>query len=498
MFLLPSFPALWLTTACTTGPVLILTDVGNPDDTDTIPSHHLDSGSDSHPTETGTGDDDTGGDPPPQSSLIAFEDGSPPTNVLMISIDTLRTDFLGRYAMVDDALHNRSPTLDRLLEEGVALDRHRSCSNWTYHSMICALSGRDAIDAGYIPHSSTHGIDLRPLPSKIPILPDFMTAAGYQTALLSTNAWLNSDFNIATRYDHFIVDYGLTAQETFDASMDLLETLKASGSPWLLHVHTLEPHTPYASPEEYILDSELEVLGYSLRTNDGVAHLVERYGGLTEYEQGLMRDYAKQLYSADVAYTDVALGQFLDTLDAAGDLDDTLVVIFSDHGEQLWQRGQLAHGHELHSEEADALGLFWAKDILPAAVSFPTTHRDLLPTLFDVLGIAGAESGWGRVLELDEEDAPVFSTHLIDEFTLQSVDVGMQRLVFRWDGTLEFFELITDPHERRGEFPPDNTDVATLWQILLPEVQELDAYFPYVSPVFPEDLVTTPPVAQSP
>ncbi|GEM_PF-5728158 len=60
----------------------------------------------------------------------------------MISLDTVRED------QVDP---NRTPFLAGLLDAGVALDDHRACSNWTWHSGLCALSGESAIDAGWLP-----------------------------------------------------------------------------------------------------------------------------------------------------------------------------------------------------------------------------------------------------------------------------------------------------------------------------------------------------------
>lgn len=68
-------------------------------------------------------------------SALAFL-GAPPRHLLMISIDTLRRDQLTRYGG-----HGNMPFLDGLLDEGVALDDHVACSNWTLHSTVCAMTG---------------------------------------------------------------------------------------------------------------------------------------------------------------------------------------------------------------------------------------------------------------------------------------------------------------------------------------------------------------------
>ena len=80
-----------------------------------------------------------GGRDGPAGPLIDFG-GKKPKNVLMISIDTLRRDRVGRYGK-----NGNTPFMDRLLGEGVALDNHRSCSDWTYPSILCALTGVDSV-----------------------------------------------------------------------------------------------------------------------------------------------------------------------------------------------------------------------------------------------------------------------------------------------------------------------------------------------------------------
>jgi hypothetical protein len=79
---------------------------------------------------------DSGRSPPPQRDLI------------MISIDTLRRDSVGRYDGSD-----RTPFLDSLLAQGLTLDAHHACSNWTYGSILCGLGGADGVDVGWVPYA---------------------------------------------------------------------------------------------------------------------------------------------------------------------------------------------------------------------------------------------------------------------------------------------------------------------------------------------------------
>ena len=67
--------------------------------------------------------------------IVTFE-GTPPTNVLLVSLDTLRRDRVGRYGGGAN-----TPFLDALFDRSIVLDNHRSCSDWTAPSMTCALTG---------------------------------------------------------------------------------------------------------------------------------------------------------------------------------------------------------------------------------------------------------------------------------------------------------------------------------------------------------------------
>ena len=70
---------------------------------------------------------------------------------MLISIDTLRLDHVGRF---DPLSRELTPFLDALMAEGQVAERHRSCSNWTYPAMSCGLSGRTVMELGGFPELS--------------------------------------------------------------------------------------------------------------------------------------------------------------------------------------------------------------------------------------------------------------------------------------------------------------------------------------------------------
>ena len=75
--------------------------------------------------------------------------GPLPQNVLVLTLDTVRKDYLGRYGD-----HQDTPWLDAVMDESVVLEDHRSCSNWTVPAVICLYAGQSPVDLGFEPISS--------------------------------------------------------------------------------------------------------------------------------------------------------------------------------------------------------------------------------------------------------------------------------------------------------------------------------------------------------
>ena len=69
-----------------------------------------------------------------------------PKNLLVISLDTYRKDHMARYGDT----RNLTPFLDSIAANGLALDNHQSCSNWTYPGVVCAMDGRSPLEYGFV------------------------------------------------------------------------------------------------------------------------------------------------------------------------------------------------------------------------------------------------------------------------------------------------------------------------------------------------------------
>lgn len=394
-------------------------------------------------------------------------------NLLMIAIDTLRRDHVSRY---DPAGRDLTPFLDARMAEGVVADRHRSCSNWTFPAVACALSGRPEVELGQVPRLL--GLVER-WDDGITFLPDALEAAGFETTFTSGNGYLLPELGLTEPYDRAtFVDHGV-AQALIDASLpDHAAALAAHPEArWAWHLHLMEPHTPYAPPAAYREgEAALDPVPYDLDATEGHYTATEDlWPAMTPDEQALLAAHLAVRYEGEVRWLDDQLRALWTELDGRGWLDDTLVVVWSDHGEQFWEHGHQAHGYQLLPEENDAIFFTWTRGGAPDAVSLPTSHVDVLPTTLAGLGLAVPPEVAGLPLAEVRADRPTFAATRGRAGTMQAVDRHQKRLVVHWSGQASWFDLAADPGATVDRFDPSDPEVQAAWALLAPVVRAADA-----------------------
>lgn len=166
-------------------------------------------------------------------SVLRDRDG-PARHVVMLSIDTLRRDAVTPAS---------APFLTGLAARGLSLERHRSCSNWTVASMMCALSGRSTVDLGF------HPMTLDPLPDALEFLPDLLRDRGYAGRMVTGNELLVAENRLTDGYDEVVLAKSQPASVIVDRGLELLDGLRSGDAPWVLHLHFMDPHAPYDPPD---------------------------------------------------------------------------------------------------------------------------------------------------------------------------------------------------------------------------------------------------------
>lgn len=319
-------------------------------------------------------------------------------NLIMIALDTLRTDHLGCYGY----RRGTSPALDLFAEQGVLFERYFATTVPTQPSFTTVFTGMDAFGHQVVNSRGDHE------PSReIPMLAEVLRDAGYQTSAVDTMCqWMSRGFDRyvgAQVYDFYKEPEeldettGLLRREKhFGAAMTrtALESLDSLSSerPFFFFCHYWDPHQPYAPPSPY---RELYYKGdprdprhTSMRKPFA---LQAKRPWLTRFMDESVTDaeYWVAQYDAEINYVDDQVRALLEAVKQKGLWDDTLVVILADHGEILNE----------HSGEFDHEGLYDANVHVPLLMRLPgdkfagkrveamTSNLDVMPTILELLGI---------------------------------------------------------------------------------------------------------------
>ncbi len=426
-----------------------------------------------------------------QAALVF--DGPPPRNLLIISVDTLRRDHVGRW---DPSGRSDTPFLDGLLAEGVPLEDLRSCSNWTESSFLCLYTGQSTVDLGFEP--LTHDNRAPPPPKTVDSLATWLHDLGYRTVLVSGSPFL-SEGAILGRAGWDVADYlardelGQWATASDIAAQAVLRGVELmrdpKDSPFLLHVHFMDPHSPYEVPADQLEGVDgLDPLPNDYDMSDvlSIQQFQADFAKMTPEQRDNALAWLDAYYRGDVRLFDEGLAELWAALDAMGALDDTLVLFYSDHGEQFYEHGGWLHGQALFNEEGLTLGGFWARNLQPRAWTGAASHQDIVPTIFKALGLPAQPSWTGLPIDEVPADRPRFAfRYEYPKSPVSGVDVGGFHLHYDWGGQKMMFDNVADPAEATNIYDPKDPRVAELWDLLLPEIDRVLTYLDFLEPVDP-------------
>jgi arylsulfatase A-like enzyme len=415
----------------------------------------------------------------PTDTYPVFRDRVP-RNLLFLSIDTLRRDVMRRYQHLGDL----TPFLDGIAATGVALDDHTQCSNWTFHSTTCTLLGRSNIENGFVPRLAKNARES--VPPGTQLLAGYLADAGYHSILVSPNGWLSQEWGNAQGYTEFAVPPGTGTQAVYAEGVGRLEKAIDQGADrWFMHLHVLEPHAGYNPPDEYIPDG-LPPVPADLTIKDDHYDLRDDYAALDPVTQQNVAIHLRGLYDGEVRWLDDQLRGVFEDLGTRGLLADTLVVIWTDHGEAFWEHGRNTHAYDLYREENDAIALFWAPNIEADAWTGPTTATDIVPTVLQLFDVPIPDEVTGTPLGEAAEDRARFAFSVARHGAVQSVIKDNWKMVFRWSGRAELYDLDADPDEQTDLYAPDHPMVPELWALLRPVSETAEPLVPEWPLTWPE------------
>jgi len=419
--------------------------------------------------------------------------GPHPRNVIIISVDTLRTDHVNWFGYPTRVT---TPTIDGFFENGLSFSNHYSCSSWTFPSMLCALTGMDQQALGFWPNNSTAGGNPGAAPRSIDFLAEHFDDRGYHTMLSSGSGFLGgAESDTSQGFDVGSGTFDVPTPTLIEDGLRYLSNHldEDPDVPWMLHLHLMDPHAPYTVPQEYLGElKDLPELENDLSTEEGVTSLWARFAGLGESAQAIALQHLLIHYDASIRYSDDQLALFLADVDKLGALDDTLIVFFVDHGEEFFEHENFNHGYTAFEEVTRApLAFYLPGNLEPHSLESLTTHEDLVPTLFTIMGWELEDSFTGAAAGTVERDA-LFNLSWREDKTIQSVTDGQEKLIYRWGETVTvgggesgvtlgpetqklMYDMPADRLEQDNLYDSEDPRVQRLWEELLPVVEALDA-----------------------
>jgi arylsulfatase A-like enzyme len=432
-------------------------------------------------TETGeTGETNTTDVP------VLHLSGDAPSNLLIVSVDTLRADFT--YGGISD--HN-TPFLQQLMTDSLVLEEHVSCANWTVASLYCMLTGRTTEQIGVHPLSNK----MLRMPGREVTMAELFQQAGHTTSLISANPLFTESLGLTQGFDVVQVGAAVPADTLTTMGIELIEQQMATtdGNGWFTQIHYYDPHGGYNPPAEYLGDtSDLASIPYDITTNDGLRMLRADEAGFSREDILLIREHLTRYYGGEVRFLDHELSRLFEVLDSMGALDDTLVLFVSDHGEQLLEHGAAEHLRNLFREEIHVPAFFWMKDQRLARGAWPevTSHQDLLPSVLNLFDIVSDDIEFdGAVVGEASSDRVTVSIHGVAQGSAVLGRLGQHELIYRWDGGLELYDLNSDPEELVNLYQPQDLSIVDqIWPHVestanaISEIAKLDP--PVVPPVY--------------
>lgn len=377
---------------------------------------------------------------PRTSALGPGDQPAEPWNVLLVSLDTTRPDYLsgalpdGRSAPVP------TPALERVRGGGFVFSSMISPTPITLPSHASLLTGTNPYRHG-VRENTEYA-----LPEAAVSLAELLADRGYRTQAFVSAFVMDARFGLAQGFSGYVDDLaapglpagtaeipgGVTAgraAEFIAAHAEARRTGRES-RPFFLFVHFFDAHAPYAPPSPY------------------------------------RERHASDPYAGEIAYQDACLGIVLDRLEAAGEARRTLVWVVSDHGESLGAHGEDTHSLFIYDVTQRAVSVLrlppsdsrFLRGDPRLVVSDATGLVDVAPTLLDVLGLpvpAGLDGSSTRSLLEGGVDSDRFvycETYSPYIAYRWSPLVGVRSATWKYIRAPhpELYDLVADPGEERN------------------------------------------------
>lgn len=312
-------------------------------------------------------------------------------NIVLFGIDSLRADHMSSYG------YHRltTPYIDRFAQDGALFERTYSAHIPTTSAYASMLTGMDCFGTQVV--ALRHKGGLRP---EVKTLAEILRDFGYNTTCVGFSG------NPSSRGFDTYLDYAgwgswnegrsPKAQNLNDVTIPELERLAAEDAPFFLFLRHMDPHAPYLPPAPY---ERMFYHGDETDPNNKSMEPVMNFKPFRDFFASWMppgisdKDYVIAQYDGAIAYMDACIQTIFTALEAQDILDDTIVIINGDHGETLYDHECWFDHHGMYDNVLHVPLIIRYPAKVPAGVRVGgfNQHKDLVPTLMDLLEVSADE-----------------------------------------------------------------------------------------------------------
>ncbi len=384
--------------------------------------------------------------------LCGCRRGGKKPNIILISIDALRADYLGCYGYPKPV----SPNIDAFAADAALFEECYSHAPDTRLSFATIFSG-------YHPFETKVNRSMK-LPSGVDTLAEKLKRHGYATMAVMSNFVMYKGQGYEQGFDiyddemdrieptRFWPDRG--ADKTADRAIEVIDGIEKK--PFFLWVHFQDPHGPYTPPLDYYQMFE------QFKTRDvPLNESLSGVGGIPSYQQLNKNSnyyFYRAAYEGESRFADDHVKRLLDKLKAMGIYEDSLIILTSDHGEGMGEHDYyFAHGETLYKELVHVPLLVRYGERFSGRRSEPVGLIDLMPTILEFAGLKPDSKMRGaNLVEVQPADRTLYmemQSPLIEDGTKAAVVRNNRKLIYSFKSEqYELYDLAKDPCELTNLF----------------------------------------------
>ncbi len=408
---------------------------------------------------------------------------SPARHVIIISLDTTRPDHIGCYGNPWIS----TPYLDRLAAESILFTQYMTVVPTT-------LPSHTSLFTGTFPHNHGNPQNGYMVNNKNVMLTEILKSTGFQTLGFIGSFALDSRFDFAQGFDHYdqtyerfvgegkLTEHERSAQSVTRSVISHINSLPSHQSLFLF-VHYFDPHKPFEPPAPYDTMYRWDK-GDSASPDGRITVSYSCPHSLSEDNWQLSKKAALG-YAGEISYMDHHLGELLAYLRQKGILDDAILIVTSDHGENFWEHmPYFHHGTSTYQTSMRAVCMIR----LPRAahggtvVKNPLSSIDIMPTVLSYLNIPAPPGIDGKSFDVNNAAASIGDRYVYGQASLTKpwkvpeVSSGWPHankarcirkgnIIYMqtpYTQTEEFYDLSADPYEQENLLRTPTPEIRSL------------------------------------